>query len=186
MMKPIKGLLIILIALAVVFTFSQSALAALGSQGGAGDEEGSIVVTKDAKGTKYVGPLTTYVVDNPEYVPGEDTSGETPYLIYFFLRLKKGWDLYAFSGIAGLTNSKDIPQMQFAIDAFVANTVIPILYHEDAPKYPRFWLKAVENIAEDEPTPEGFPPCCNDSRWFLYANFDYGCDHCRSRLMVKA
>ena len=66
-MKSIKTLLIILMAMAVVFTFSQSALAALGSQGGAGGEN-SIVVTKDAKGTKYVGPLTTYVIDNPNYL----------------------------------------------------------------------------------------------------------------------
>ena len=157
-MKPIKTLLIILTAMAVVFAFSQSALAALGSQGGAGGGN-SIAVVKDAPGTKYVGPLTTYVIDNPNYAPD---NGETQYLIYFFLRLKKGMNLYAFSGIAGLTDNGDIPQMQAKINAFVANTVIPILYHEYAPDYPEFWVKAVDNIAQDETAELDYPPCCND------------------------
>jgi hypothetical protein len=159
-MKSIKTLLISLTAVAVVFAFSQSALAALGSQGGAGGDN-SITVVKDAPGTKYVGPLTTYVIQNPNYVPGAEPQTETEYLMYFFLRLKKGMNLYAFSGIRGLTDKNSVSEMQTTIHAFIADTVIPILYHDYAPDFPEFWIKAVDNIAEDElPLPDE-PYCCN-------------------------
>ena len=135
-MKPIKGLLIVLLAMAVVFTFGQSALAAFGSQGGAGGE-GGIEVVKDAPGTKYSGPLTIYYT----------SSGIGLYNMHFFMRLRKGWDLYAFSGIANDVDGT-VDAQQAVIDNFVRDTVIPILYPGVDPA-PEVWLKSVDQIVDD-------------------------------------
>lgn len=145
-MRSIKGLLFMLLAIAVVFTFGQPAWAAFGSQGGA-TGSGGIVVDKDAPGTKYSGPLTIY------YVPIE---GSSNYELNFFLRLRKGWDLYGFSGTANDV-PLDIPIVQGKIDDFIRNTVIPILYSNYTP-YPEFWLKSVDQLVEDNDLE--LPGCC--------------------------
>lgn len=94
-MKTVKKVLFILLAISVSLVVSDPSLAAFGSQGGAGGE-GGIVVVKDASGTKYEGPLTIYYdkesIDNPGYAN-----------FYFFLRLRKGWELNGFSGFADST-----------------------------------------------------------------------------------
>jgi hypothetical protein len=147
-MRSFKGLLFVLLALAVVFTFGAPAWAAFGSQSGAGGE-GGIQVVKDAPGTKYSGPLTI------NYIRAGVIN---KYDMHFFLRLKKGWDLYAFSGVAESVDGT-VQAQQGVIDDFVKNTVIPILYPDYAPNYPEFWLKAVDNIVDN--VTSGFD-CCED------------------------
>ena len=142
MMKPIKELLIVLLAIAVVFVFGAPALAAFGSQGGA-TGAGGIQVYPNAPGTKYEGPLTIY------YVP----AGTNTFDMYFFLRLRKGSTLHAFSGTAlGVPGA--VEDQQQAITDFFNNNVKPILYPESNPPA---LLKSIDQIADDATS-----GCCGD------------------------
>lgn len=149
MMKRFKELLIVLLALAVVFAFGAPALAAFGSQGGA-TGAGGIQVDPNAPGTKYEGPLTIY------YVPAE---GIGNYNMYFFLRLRKGSTLYAFSGTAPVVD--DVGVQQLAIENFFTNTVIPLLYPgEDPPSA----LKSVDQIVDNFTTGQ---TCCSGKEFTI-------------------
>lgn len=155
-MKPIKKLLIILLALTMVFTFGQPAFAEFGSQGGS-NGEGGIQVDPNAKGTKYVGPLTIYYtkvyMDEYPY----DLEG---YTLTFFLRLKRGSQLYAFSGTAGTEEDPlpgDVVVLQDAIETFIRTEVIPRIYGCTFGNCPPAELKAYDLLADDDTS-----TCCND------------------------
>ena len=157
-METTKRLFCVSFILTMVFCFSQTAFALVGSQAGAGGE-GGITVYPNAPGTKYEGPLTIY------YLPA--TSGDTTKKnMHFFMRLRKGSTLYQFSGIAENVVYTDANEQQARIEMFIEDTVIPFLYPGVDPA-PLALLKSIDQKVEDDPL--SIPPCCGD---MLFAIMD--------------
>jgi hypothetical protein len=154
-MKSIKGLLFILLVLTCVFFAGQAAFALVGSETG---DTPIITVHPKAKGIIYKGPLTIYytniILDPNTYVQTAD--------ITFFMRLQdENKKLHAFSGQAIGVDYYDFSAQQAIIEAFIHETVIPILYPNSNQK-PNFLLKAVHKIVADDGKDVTDPSgCCN-------------------------
>jgi hypothetical protein len=164
-MKANKKLLLILLSTALVLCAAGVTFALVGSQ--AGDEGSGIQTNPNAPGTKYEGPLTLYFSD------GEDGSSD----LNMFLRLRKGSTLYAFSGTASGVEVTLLTEIQCAVENFVEQTVIPLLYDDCTPctpadcalgsepdcelaTCPTAWLKSVDQVTGDNELE--FPGCCNE------------------------
>ena len=91
---------ILIIFCAVMFVYVQPAMSR-GCQGGA-DGGDQIDTDKTAPGTKLSGPLTIIYEPGPNGVSAQ---------IKFFLRLRKGYDLYAFAGEADIGDWNDFDQI---------------------------------------------------------------------------
>lgn len=156
-MRPIKQLLVVLFVLTMVFFTGQVAFALIGSQAGA-DGEGGITVYPNASGTKYEGPLTIY------YLPASSESGSEKNM-HFFMRLRKGSNLYQFSGIAENVVYLDANLQQVEIENFIKYTAIPLLYPGVVPA-PVALLKSIDQKVEDT---GGLTACCGE---MLFAIMD--------------
>ena len=138
-MKQINRLLMTLLALAMVITFSATELTAGGCQPGS-DGEGGIEVNPKAPGTKYEGPLTVY------YEKVVDTDPQE-YILNFFLRLRKGSTLNAFSAQSAAIYL-DVESIKEETQWFFTNTVIQNLYDEPIPLDAAL-LKSVDQLVDE-------------------------------------
>ena len=77
-----------------------------------------IALNANAPGTKYEGPLTVYFQPN----------GAGSYNMYAFLRLRKGWLPYAFSGMMPDLSPSDFRDDPLVVTSFFMDTVMPGLY----------------------------------------------------------
>ena len=122
-MKTSKITFIMLLFVFVMLFTAQSALAGCAAAGGVDP----IPVDKRAPGTKLSGPLTVFY---------DDSNGQG--VLYYFLRLRKGVQLYLFAGQSNLTVSSPNPnawitEAQNIISGWVEDDVIPEIYKEECP-----------------------------------------------------
>ena len=153
-MEMKKAAIAVLILAVMILASAQPALSR-GCQDPVTDP-GVIVVDKSAPGTKLSGPLTIYYE-----LLSEELGINGPAKLYFFLRLKKGYNIYPFAGTAEIDCYGNIYEIQAAIDEFIGDTVVPALFPNtpDAP----YALKSVDKMVE--PDTEGVPDgdtCCGD------------------------
>jgi hypothetical protein len=151
-----KTILVVMIASIAALLISVQPAMARGCQVGSGDY--AFEIDKTAPGTKLSGPLVIYY---------EGTGGLVD--LTFFMRLKKGYNIFPFSGTADGVVYDSIPEIQEAVDAFVSETVIPALFActagSDCPPHA---LKSVDMLVE--PDTEGFPDgqtCCGQMRFTI-------------------
>ena len=115
-MKSNKVILAFLILTFLFFASSQMLIAGCSV---ANDGSSQITVYPNAPGTKLSGPLTVFY---------HRDSGELDY----FVRLKKGVDLYIFSGHNTIVNDLDpnawVSQAQMPITDWFEDTVVPYIY----------------------------------------------------------
>ena len=125
-MRTSKVVLSFILLSAVIFFTGQSAMG-----GCAIKPDGSppIDTDKTAPGTKLSGPLTVFLDES-----------SNPNKIYFFLRLRKGYDLYCFAGSydPDVTNGDKEPNInnfvtlaEEKVTEFFEDTVIPEIYEEE-------------------------------------------------------
>ncbi|MBA7697214.1 hypothetical protein ES703_105874 [subsurface metagenome] len=114
-MRTIKVAFVFLMAMGMILATGYHAQAARTSETPAGDPV--LDIDKTAAGTSLIGTITIY------YEAGTGTGD-----MKFFIRLRKGYKLYGFSGVAENINYGSISSQQAAIVAFVTDTVIPYIY----------------------------------------------------------
>ena len=148
-MKTVSKVHIILLTTVVFFTMAIPAYCALATQTTSGDDVFADDIVKTAAGTKLSGPLTIY------YAPSI-SSGNVD--MHMFLRLRKGYSLYAFSTVYENVEYKTAVQPVRVME-FLLNEVVPELYCDPGdPKdsdYPAectpppFEIKSVEERVQD-------------------------------------
>ena len=119
-MKTMKKIQILMLSFMLLFVFASPGLSALSTQTTTEDEI-EITVYKNAPGTKLSGPMTIY------YVP----TGVTGVVdMYVFLRLRKGYELYAASTMFEDVeyNADDLTDQENKINNWIKDEVIPDLY----------------------------------------------------------
>ena len=84
--------------------------------------ESILDIDKTAPGTKYDCTLAIYYADKPE-TPSEDDR-----IMYFFIRLRKGYELSAYSNYVVISDYYDTGEQQDLIGDFIRETVIPAEY----------------------------------------------------------
>ena len=113
---------IIIVFLILTFFFLTSSQVLIAGCSVANDGSSQIIVYPNAPGTKLSGPLTVFYHRN---------SGNLDY----FVRLKKGVDLYIFSGhytiSTGLDPNAWVSHAQMPITEWFENTVVPYIYECD-------------------------------------------------------
>lgn len=139
-MKAIKKIQILILSAVMLFVFAGPAFSAMSTQTTSGQD--LINVEKSAPGTKLSGPLTIY------YGNYDSTAGTAD--MYVFLRLRKGYDLYAFSTvIPGVDyGASNIDTMTDNILDFIEDVVLPELYEGASPP---FAIKATDQEIQDDP-----------------------------------
>lgn len=163
-MKTVKGMLFFLCVVSLIFTFGQPAFSEpAGCQTGSGGTSVTLDTYPSAPGTKYEGPLTVYY--GPYYnADGQLVDGWSNIMV--LLRLRKGNQLWGFSGNVGGFEDVKVEDIQEAILHWFTNTVIPLLYPEpgsnplapvgctpfdlctDETTYccPESWLKSIDQL----------------------------------------
>ena len=138
-MKIFKKTQILMLSAVMLFFFASPAFSAMSTQTTSGED--LINVDKTAPGTKLSGPLTIYYADT-------EVAGEVD--MYVFLRLRKGYNLYAFSTIIPGVDyvASNIDTMTGYIEDFIEDVVIPELYDGDSPP---FAIKATDQEIQDDP-----------------------------------
>ncbi|MDH3330025.1 MAG: hypothetical protein OEM01_12395 [Desulfobulbaceae bacterium] len=139
-MKNIKQIQILLLSVLMCFVFANPSFSALSTQ--TTSDVDIINVDKNAPGTKLSGPLTIYFANYDSVLQTAD--------MYVFLRLRKGYDLYAFStiipGVAYTASNIDI--LTDNINDFIENNVLPEIYGGVTPPYA---IKSTDQIVQDDP-----------------------------------
>jgi hypothetical protein len=119
-----------------------------------------VVLDSNAPGTKYSGPVTVYF--------HEETDGT--FTMYYFLRLKRGNELYSFAGFTANVDPSpnELGAQVCIIEAFIKRVVIPVVEECsagvcddcdpcDTGDCPTAVLKSFsQDVAQGEP-PEGNP-----------------------------
>ncbi|RLB88249.1 MAG: hypothetical protein DRH26_13960 [Deltaproteobacteria bacterium] len=164
-MKIFKGLIFSLLMMAMVLSYAHEAVAR-GSAVAPGAEP-IIKVFPTAHGTKYSGPLTIYYIfdhiEQKTLING-DVVDIDYYSMHFFMRLRKGVNLYSFSGVAEETYEyTDTLGQMTATEDFIQDTVIPSIYCNPLNPPctdPIALLKSIDMLVENN---EGeYPGCCRD------------------------
>lgn len=162
-MKTRKGILILLLSVAIILAITQSAMAGRGKEVAGGGFLDSIV-NKSAPGTKISGPIAIY------YEKGGTASctgmGDFSTNMYFFMRLRKGNNLYPFSGVTKNVCYFDVNTQASAVGSFIQNTVIPVIYRLPSGRTYPFALKNVDQLIEDDEA--DFGGCCGGDFHTIY------------------
>lgn len=131
-MKVSKGVLILLLLSGMFFCAAQSAFG--GCEVAILDQLINLQDQQNAPGTKYYGTITIYF--EPAPISGSETPNSN---MYYFLRLRKGYNLYSFAGktVNIDPRASNLERQVNAIGSFFNETVIPKLYdcttYEDCP-----------------------------------------------------
>lgn len=139
-MKTMKKIQVLMLSAVMLFVFASPAFSAMSTQ--TTSDVDLITVDKSAPGTKLSGPLTIFYANY-------DLDAKTADM-YVFLRLRKGFDLYAFSTvIPGVAyKASNIDTMTDLIEDFIAANVIPEIYDGATPP---FAIKATDQKIQDDP-----------------------------------
>jgi len=155
-MKSVKGSLICLVL--VVFSLVLTGEVLADKETGSGTFFDTIV-DKNAPGTKYTGTLTIY------YQPSENNNCDTlgpNTTMYYFLRIKKGFKVYPFSGFASNICYLDLNAQALAIKGFISQKVMPLLSSNPSVT---FALKSVSQVVENDEI--FFPECCSGMTFMI-------------------
>ncbi len=121
------------------------------------EDEGKCVF-KDSEG--ILSKTFCYLIDNVCH------KKESTDLMYIFLRLRKGSTWYPFSGIAEGTVYTNISAQNAAVELFVEQNVIPVIYRGVDP-LPKALLKSVAQIVSDNESLTEGEGCCNEMEFVI-------------------
>ena len=104
----------------------------------------------NAPGTKLSGPITVFLTNVDE------ASGTAD--MYFFMRLRKGGDTYAFAGESTGVGYASFVEQESVIEDFFKETVIPALYNNCLPgtTCPAVALKSYDMDVDQDIEPLGY------------------------------
>jgi hypothetical protein len=146
-MNVLKASMILLVFSLMITAVSEKAYAGRSI----GDLLPYITIEGNAKGTKWVGPLTAY------YEIDDDNSLSCPVFttkIYFFVRLRHGFDIRGYSGETQNICLTNYDGQIEALSGFITNEVIPTL----APTGTPWKIKSIDALVEDDQSVSGTGP----------------------------
>jgi hypothetical protein len=179
-MKKKKWALVFLLFTGIILFATQSAIG--------GCEVGDLdwlISEGNAPGTKLDGPITIFYQPKEDNGPEEENAvtcfeGAEPADMYFFLRLKKGANLYSFAGGPEIICFPDdvTEVVPYIIGVFFDEHVVPTLYPDCTPNQnppdedcPNIVLKSADLGVDWEPPPGfGFTSGLN----YFIANIQVG------------
>lgn len=163
----IGKMFVMLLLAGITISFAIPAWSALNTSVTEGNA--AIKVNPNAPGTKLSGPLTVYYVQTGWTTPPPGVPAKPVVDMYIFMRVRQGNNLYPFSAVirGAIYEAADLQYQIEDFNAFIANTVIPVLYQGVSPA-PEFLVKVIDQDVQDNNT--DFPGCCKDDNgdnmWF--------------------